>query len=205
MIFRDRVDAGKQMVSLLRKYENADNGVVVALPRGGIIPAKVIADELRLPLEVVMVKKIGHPMNKEYAIGAISLTSQILNPNVDVNPDYINSETSRLRSLMKERYKHYYKNRDPLNLSGKKVILVDDGVATGSTMLAAIYLLREERVASIIAAVPVGPKETLGELKKVVDEVIFLETPEPFSAVGNHYEHFDQVSDEEVASLLNEK
>lgn len=205
MIFRDRVDAGKQMVPLLREYENADNGVVVALPRGGIIPAKVIADELRLPLEVVMVKKIGHPMNKEYAIGAISLTSQILDPNVDVNPDYINSETSRLRSLMRERHKQYYKNRDPLNLSGKTVILVDDGVATGSTMLAAIQLLREERVVSIIAAVPVGPKETLDELRKAVDEVICLEMPEPFSAVGNHYEHFDQVSDEEVESILNEQ
>lgn len=201
-MFVDRNDVGRRLAAALKKFSDSSDTIVVALPRGGVIPAKIIADSLRLPLEVVMVKKIGHPLNPECAIGAVSLNSQVIDPDQNIAADFISSETTRLRRLLAERYSYYYGSKDPVDYSGKSVILVDDGIATGSTMFAAIKLMREGGVRNVIVAIPIAPKDTLLQLSKMVDEVICLETPDPFYAIGEHYENFDQVSDDEVVELL---
>lgn len=201
-MFKDRIDVGVRLSAALSEFKGRTDTVVVALPRGGVVPGRIIADTLGLPLEVVMVKKIGHPLNPECAIGAVRMNSQILDSNLNVDTDYVKSEISRLRTLLKERYRRYYGDVSYPDFTEKKVILVDDGIATGSTMFAAIELLKKERVHSIIVAVPVGPNDTVRELAEVVDKVVCLETYSPFYAIGEYYENFDQVSDDEVLELL---
>jgi len=186
-------------------YKNSKDVVVVAIPRGGVPVGYEIAKKLNLPLEIVLSKKIGHPFNKEYAIGAVTLKSKSLNEFIEgVTAHYIESEIKRIREVLTNRYKLYYGDRIPMNLQNKTVIVVDDGVATGRTLLSSIDLIKKENPANIVVALPVSSIaafNTINELP-IVKETICLLTPKNFRAVGQFYKDFRQVSDEEVIQLL---
>lgn len=204
-MFKDRFDAGKQLAKVLQHYKNRD-GVILAVPRGGVEIGYVLAKELNLPLEIVLSKKIGHPHQPEFAIGAVSLESRIISERGDVSEEYIEKETKRLRQLLRERYKMYYGDRKPANLDDKIVIVVDDGIATGNTLLSTVELVRHHNPHWVVVAIPVAPPDSLRHVEqaKGVDEVVCLLAPRDFYAVGQFYENFEQVEDDEVVRLLNE-
>lgn len=200
--FYNRSQAGKQLVSHLRKYQDIP-GVVLAVPRGGIPVAFEVAKALKLPLEVVLVKKIGHPYNPEYAIGAVSLKDSFIIPHEDVNPNYIQGETEKVRRRLWEMKQLFYGDREPERFDGKTVIIVDDGVATGNTLLATIHILRKNHPAKIVIAVPVISRSAAHKLSPEVDELIALLTPETFYGVSTFYHDFSQLTDEEVMKYLH--
>lgn len=201
-MFNDRVDAGQQLAAALKKYRNQDDAVVVALPRGGVVTAYVIAKELQLPLEVAMVKKLGHPYNPEFAIGAVSMSGRVINGFSGVSHEYIEQSTKNIQELLRKRYVMYHGDKPPVDLENKTVIVVDDGVATGKTLIASLELIGKEKPAKIIVAVPVGPTGTIALLKQYADEVICLEAFQEFYAIGSYYRDFGQVTDEEVVKLM---
>lgn len=201
-MFRDRIQAGLLLTEKLRKYNN-DKGVVLAVPRGGVPVAYVVAKELGLPLEIVLTKKIGHPMNKEYAIGAASLTDHFIIPHENIPEGYIEQELVKVRRRLKEMYKRFMGDKEPESLAGKTVIVVDDGVATGNTLLGTVNVLRKSKPGKIIIGVPVASKSAVQKLAAEVDEVVAVLVPEEFYGVGSFYEDFDQVSDEEVLYYLD--
>lgn len=203
-MFKDRCDAANQLLQSLERYKNNLDVVVVAIPRGALQIGLVLSKNLKVPLDVVLIKKIGAPGMKELAIGAVSLQGRYIDPTFPVNSNYIEQETKRIEEMLRERHKKYYKNREPIALKGKIVILTDDGVATGQTLLAAIELIKQQKPKKIIVALPVGPRDTIEKIKKKVDEVVCLLTPEFFYAIGQFYENFPQVEDEEAIRLLNE-
>lgn len=202
-MFRDRIEVGQKLAIALKGYRDRSNTIVVALPRGGVVPAEIVAQELNLPMEVVMVKKIGHPSNSEFAIGAASLTDYVIDDMAGVDDSYLHSEIQKIRSLLKERYNKYYGNRNAPDFINKTVLIIDDGVATGRTVIAAIKLLRQEGANRIVVAVPVGPSDTLLELRELADDVVCLEVHDPFFAIGEYYEDFGQVSDQQVVEIIN--
>ena len=201
-MFRDRIEAGLLLAEKLRKYQN-DPGVILAVPRGGVPVAYAVARELGFPLEVILSKKIGHPMNPEYAIGAASLTDYIVVPHDDISQEYIDSEVVKIRRKLKEMYVKFMGNKEPEDLRGKTVIVIDDGVATGNTLLGTVDMLRKSHPAKIIIAVPVAPASAVSKLNKEVDDVVVVWVPESFYGVGSFYENFEQVTDEEVIFYLN--
>lgn len=201
-MFSDRIEAGSLLAGQLKKYEGQP-GVVLAIPRGGVPVAYAVAKELGLPLDIVLIKKIGHPGNKEYAIGAANLTDYFVIPHADVPSSYITEEVERIRQRLKEMYQEFMAGKEPENLENKTVIIVDDGVATGSTLLGTVYMLRKSKPARIVIAVPVASKSAVDVLSEAADEVIALLIPEQFFGVGEFYEDFAQVSDEEVLYYLN--
>lgn len=206
-MFEDRFDAARQLVQKLQQYKNNPNVIVIAIPRGGLELGSVLAKELQVPLDVIFTKKIGYPGNPEYAIGAVSLTHEIINHDFAEKPEfknYIAEEIKKVRKLLQERAVIYRGNKPPINLTNKIVIVVDDGVATGSTLMATLLLIKEEKPQKIVVALPVAPKDTLEVLKEYTDEVICLEVPHMFFAVGQVYKKFNQVSDEEAIKLLRE-
>ena len=204
-MFKDRIDAGTQLAEKLLEFKS-QNVVVLAIPRGGLPLGAIVAKALNAPLDVALTKKIGHPSNKEYAIGAVSLENIILSDAVGVTKGYIEEETARLRKKLKERHNQYYKNNVPQNIKDKTVIIVDDGIATGNTILVTIELVKMQIPNKIIVAIPVAPPSTVRKLENSpeIDEVICLETPYNFHAVGQFYEEFYQVSDQEAIQLLEE-
>ncbi len=204
-MFKDRIDAGTQLAEELLGFKS-QNVVVLAIPRGGLPLGAIVAKALNAPLDVALTKKIGHPYNKEYAIGAVSLENLILNDAIGVTKAYIEEETTRLRKKLKERHNQYYKNNEPQNLKDKTVIIIDDGIATGNTIMVTIELVKMQNPNKIVVAIPVAPPSTVRKLENVpeVDEVICLETPFNFHAVGQFYEEFNQVSDQEAINLLEE-
>ncbi len=199
--FYDRNEAGLALAQKLMHYKGSE-AIVIGVPRGGVPVAFVVAMELRLPLEIILVKKLGHPNNKEYAIGAVSLTDRLIVNDENVSESYIESETRTLRERLMEMERKFCKDRKPVALANKTVILVDDGIATGSTLLATIRLLRKSKVQRIVLAVPVASETALNKVAAAVDECICLLTPDYFTGVGAFYEDFSQTSDEEVAELL---
>lgn len=201
-MFRNRTEAGLLLASRLRKYQN-DPGVILAVPRGGVPVAYEVAKELGFPLEVILTKKIGHPMNPEYAIGAASLTDYFVIPHDNVSQDYIDNEVVKIRKKLKEMYVKFMGNKEPEDLKGKTVIVIDDGVATGNTLLSTIDVIRKSDPQKIVIAVPVAPESAVGKLSKAVDDVVVVMVPENFYGVGSLYEDFEQVSDEEVIYYLN--
>jgi putative phosphoribosyl transferase len=201
-MFRNRMEAGLLLAEKLRKYQH-DPGVILAVPRGGVPVAYVVARELGFPLEVILTKKIGHPLNPEYAIGAASLHDYIVVPHDNVSQDYIDSEVVKIRKKLKEMYAKFMGDKEPENLKGKTVIVIDDGVATGNTLLSTIDVIRKSDPARIIIAVPVAPSSAVSKLRKEVEEVVVVMVPENFYGVGSFYEDFEQVSDEEVIFYLN--
>ena len=201
-MFRDRLEAGLLLAAKLKKYKN-DPGVVLAVPRGGVPVAYAVAKELGFPVEVVLTKKIGHPTNKEYAIGAASLTDYFIVPHDNVTEEYIEQELQRGRSRLKEMYIRFMGDKEPENLKGKTVIVIDDGIATGNTLMGTVNVLRKSKPGKIVIGVPVASKSAVQKLSKEVDEVVVVMIPEEFYGVGAFYEDFEQVSDEEVMFYLD--
>jgi putative phosphoribosyl transferase len=200
-ILKDRIEAGLLLSEKLKKYQNSDT-IVLAVPRGGVPVGYVIAKSLHLPLDIVLSKKIGHPNNKEFAIGAVSSDSMILDDHPNIPKKYIDDEIIRLRQLIKEKYELYMGNRKPLDIKGKNIILVDDGIATGNTLLASINMLRKKNPAKIIVATPVIPYDNVPVFEKNTDEFVYLIASKYFRGVGGFYEEFNQVEDAEVIELL---
>ncbi|HEX7456318.1 MAG TPA: phosphoribosyltransferase family protein [Candidatus Nanoarchaeia archaeon] len=204
MRLESREEAGKLLTKKLKKYSK--DCLVLAVPRGGVVVAAEIAKAFSCPLEVIITRKLGAPGNPELAIGATTSKGGIvldrdLIDKLGITQDYVHSEHVKQLAEARRREKLYVKGKQ-LDLDGKTVILVDDGIATGATIEAAIYAVREGRPAKIILAVPVAPPQTVGRLKDLVDDFIVLATPEPFWAIGEFYSYFPQVSDEEVIKLL---
>ncbi|HVM86982.1 MAG TPA: phosphoribosyltransferase family protein [Puia sp.] len=202
MMFRNRIDAGLMLADKLKKYKN-ENGIVLAVPRGGVPVAYAVAKELNLPVEIILTKKIGHPVNKEYAIGAASLNDYFIIPHNDVSELYIQTEVKKIRQRLKEMYKKFMGDKEPENITNKTVIVIDDGIATGNTLLGTVQVLRKNNPGKIVIAAPVASKSAVLKLSKEADEVVVILMPDEFYGVGAFYENFDQVSDEEVLFYLN--
>jgi putative phosphoribosyl transferase len=204
MMFTNREEAAYLLAQELRQYAHTD-ALVMALPRGGVPLGAIIARELHLPLDIILIKKIGHPAQPEYAIGAVSLHSRVINPHIDLPASYFDEQTEAIRAELKNRYDRYNQGRAPLPVAGRTVILVDDGIATGYTILAAAQLLQQAQATTIIVAVPVAPPRASQKLAPYIDEFICLQTPAQFQAVGQFYLDFSEVSHEEVVRLLAEQ
>ncbi len=213
MIYKDRTEAGSLLVDeiLTKYYGSLENPVVLAIPRGGVVVAEPIAETLKAPLEIIIPRKIGAPFNEEFAIGAITedgdiLLNEDLTQNdmdrLGITDEYIYKEAKEELKKIEERKKKFIGDRQRIPLNDKNVIIVDDGVATGLTMKAAILSVRKEAPNSIILAVPVIPFDRVDEFQNLVDDLIALQTPKNFYAVGQFYEDFHQISDEEVIQIL---
>ena len=205
--FRDRTEAGELLGETLRERD-IDADIVLAVPRGSLPLGRAVADELGVPLDVVVAKKIGAPGNPEYAIGAVASDGSVWRNEEafrGTGGDEMYFERKREEEAANARRKaeRYRGDRAEPDLSGRTVVVVDDGVATGSTVKACLLRLRNAGVDRIVLAVPVGPPETVHELEEMADEVVCLETPESFMGVGQFYERFEQVSDEEAMAYLD--
>ncbi len=203
-MFRDRHDAGEQLAKALARYKGKKDVLILAIPRGALQIGEVLHEELKTPLDIIVTKKIGHPMSEEYAIGAVGPDGEyvISEGAVDVSPEYIIGERKRLEAVVEEKYRRYRGDRPKPDVRGKTVILVDDGIATGSTLIAAIHVIRKQKPAKIVVAVPVAPAEGLAKVKAQADEVICLLVPPDFYAIGQFYDSFPQVEDEEAIAIL---
>lgn len=201
MQFKNRKDAALRLIPLLSKYKN-EKGVVLAVPRGGVPLAYYISKHYGFPIDLLMTKKIGHPRNSEFAIGAVSLEDHIISEKQNVPQAYIDEKVRSIREDLKERYKLFMGDYQPLDLKNKTVIIVDDGVATGNTILSAIPMIRKQGPKKIVVAVPVSPPDTARKILKEVDDFLCLYLPDDFFGVGYHYYDFSQVPDEEVMLLL---
>lgn len=203
MMFNDRVDAAMRLVPFLEKYRNK-KGVVLAVPRGGVPLGVVISKKLNFPMELILTKKIGHPESPEFAIGAVSMDDVVENhPGISIPEYYIEAERKRIQEILKDRYRKFMGNKKPVELKGKTVILIDDGMATGSTILSSLKMIRRKNPETIVLAVPVAPPNTVKKLKPFVDDLICLYSPVNFRGVGQFYSNFEQVTDEEVLKLIN--
>lgn len=200
-MLKDRTEAALLLSEKLKKYQNS-NSVVLAVPRGGVPIGAIIAQNLNLPLDIILSKKIGHPGNKEFAIGAVSMDSMLVDEHPEVPREYIEREIVRLRKLLQEKYKLYMNHRKPIDIKGKNIIIVDDGIATGNTLLVSIAMLRRKEPAKIIVAVPVLPYDTVKIFEENTDEFVYLIASKYFRGVGGFYEEFHQVEDHEVIQLL---
>jgi putative phosphoribosyl transferase len=205
--FRDRRDAGRELARRLDRYAGRADAIVLGLARGGMPVAHEVARALDLPLDVFLVRKLGAPGREELAMGAIASGGvRVINPDVtnalDLPEEAVASAATREQREL-ERQEHAYRDGgSPAPVTGRTVILVDDGLATGASMRAAVEALRQRGPAAIIVAVPIAPLRTCSELERTADAVVCAHTPEPFHAVGAWYEEFDQTTDDEVRELL---
>ena len=207
MTFKNRADAGQKLAKILGKYQKAANTVVIALPRGGVVVGFEVAKILNLPLDIVVPRKIGAPGNPEFAIGAITETGEGIFDETtiaayDITKSYLEHEVAKEKAEAERRLKLYRGSRLPLDLKNKTVIIADDGLATGLTMRAAIKTIKKMNAAKIVVAIPITPPDTAELIKKEIDEIIYLDAPPFFGAVGAFYEEFGQTTDEEVIDLL---
>lgn len=207
MIFRDRTDAGQKLAARLAKYAHRSDVLVLALPRGGVPVAYEVAEQLGAPLDVFLVRKLGVPGYEELAMGAIASGGvRVVNDDVvrqlAIPGEVIDAVAAEERRELERRERAYRNDRPPPDVKGRTVILIDDGLATGSTMRAAAAALRKLGPARIVVAVPVSAPESCDEIREEVDEVVCAVTPEPFRGVGLWYKDFSQTTDEEVRELL---
>lgn len=208
--YRDRVEAGEQLAEALRRFAGKDDVIVLGLPRGGVPIAHEVATRLEVPYDVFVVRKLGVPGHEELAMGAIATGGvQLVNRDVvrplGIPQNVIDAVASTEQIELQRREALYRGQRPALALAGKTVILVDDGLATGSTMRAAVMAVRQQQPARVIVAVPVGAPSTCDELAREADEVVCVRTPDPFIAVGLWYRDFTPTSDHEVRSLLGRR
>jgi len=205
-MFRDRSEAGQKIADKLEQYKDSKDAMVIALPRGGVVIGYEISQRLHIPLDIISVRKIGHPQSDQFAIGAIDENgTMILNDTdaVALDQKWLHDEIEREKAEAARRILEYRGRKPMLSVEDKTVILVDDGIATGHTMRLAIKVLKPMRPAKIIVAVPVSASDAVAELKPEVDEIVTLEPPENFlGSVGAHYIVFPQVEDAEVVRLL---
>jgi putative phosphoribosyl transferase len=208
MLFKDRRDAGRQLVPALSKYKDQPDVLVLGLARGGVVTAHEVALGLGVPLNVIVVRKVGAPGNEELALGAITEHGEgIFNEHLigilAVSQEYLQREVERQKKILKERLALYRGNAPAPSIDGKIVILVDDGIATGASMRVAIKSVQEAGAKKIVLAVPVAAPDSLRKIQKEVDEVFCLSSPVFFEAVGAFYKQFDQTTDQEVIHLLH--
>jgi putative phosphoribosyl transferase len=207
-VFRDRVDAGGKLAKQLSTYANRSDVIVLGIPRGGVPVAFEVANALNAPLDVFLSRKLGVPGQEELAFGAVAtggirvLDHELIDA-VGIPEHEIERITEHVKMELERREDVYRSGRPPLDVEGQTVILVDDGIATGSSMRAAINALRQMKPARIVIAVPVAPVSTCERLREDVDELVCIDTPEPFFAIGQFYEDFSQLTDEEVTLLLH--
>lgn len=205
-MFKDRIDGGRQLAQAL-SYLKGQNAAVLAIPRGGVVIGAQIAKVLNMPLDIIIPRKIGAPGNPELAIGAVAgegvtYLKQDLIGLLHVGQEYLDGEIKRQVAEIKRRQENYLQGRKPVEIEGKTAVIVDDGIATGSTAIAAIRAVKAKKPQKTILAVPVAPPEGKEAVQAEADEVMVLQTPEPFYAVGQFYQVFEQTTDEEVRNLL---
>jgi predicted phosphoribosyltransferase len=206
--FRDRVEGGRELGErLAEKYAGRQDVLVLALPRGGVVVGREVADRLDAPLDVLVVRKLGFPGQSELAMGAIAsggvrVLNEALLDQTGVSQALVDTVVARERVELERRELLYRGDRAAPDVTGKTVLVVDDGLATGSTMLAAVQALRSLRAGRVVIAVPTAPRQTCEALEDMADEVICLRQPDPFYAVGLSYEDFTEVSDDDVRALL---
>jgi putative phosphoribosyl transferase len=207
MLFQDRREAGSSLARELASFKGKDNLIVLGIPRGGVVVGHEIAKAVDAPLDVYITRKIGAPHNPELAIGAVASDGTLLIDDqlvrrLGVSQEYVDQESERQKQEITRRVAEYRGDRPRLELAGKAVILVDDGVATGATTLATVRAIKSQQPSELILAVPVGPQDSIESLRQEVDQLVCLHAPEVFWAVGAFYNIFDQTSDEEVKTLL---
>ena len=205
--FRNRSDAGRLLAAKLAAYAKRPDVIVLALPRGGVPVAYEVAQTLEAPLDVFLVRKLGVPGHEEYALGAIATGGvRVINQEVvrglRIPPTTIETIAAREQQELERRERLYRGDRPPPAVRGRTVILVDDGLATGATMYAAVRALRQQGAGRVVVAVPIAPPETCDQLREAVDDIVCAVTPEPFHAVGLWYEDFSQTTDDEVRDVL---
>jgi putative phosphoribosyl transferase len=207
-MFRDRVDAGRQLATKLADYANRDDVLVLGVPRGGVTVAFEVAQALHAPLDILLVRKLGTPGQRELAMGAIASGGvRILNhdliSSLGITQEQLAETIQQQETELQRREQLYRGVRGSVPIKGKIVIVVDDGIATGSSMLAAIDALRALGPSKIVVAVPVAPAQARSQIMAVADELVCASTPEGFFAIGQFYEHFPQTEDAEIRELLN--
>lgn len=207
-MFRDRADAGEQLAQLIEDRD-IEADVVLAIPRGGLPVGRVVADALGIPLDIIAARKIGAPGNPELAIGAVAADGSVwlndrLIDQIGVDDEYIEEGIDRERENARAKVDRYRGDHPTPELSGKRVLIVDDGVATGATTTACIRQARNAGADRVILGVPVGPPDSIDRLRSEVDEMVCVETPPHFGAVGQFYESFIQVTDEEAIEYLDQ-
>lgn len=208
MIFADRHDAGAKLAEALKKYSRIPQSIILGLPRGGVVVAFEVAKALTLPLDIICPRKVGSPYNKELALGAVTdsgtgyFNEEIIE-SLDIDQEYLQSEIEKEKRVSAQRMRLYRGSKPPINLENKTVILVDDGIATGATMKAAIQATKDLGAIKTVVAVPIGPAHTISELFDLADDVVCLSTPSHFMAVGQFYEDFSPTEDEEVITLMH--
>ncbi len=209
-IYPNREEAGQSLGQALRKYADQPDVLVLALPRGGVPVARIVAESLHAPLDVVLVRKLGVPWDPELAFGAIAegdarVVDEYAVRALGIRPEQIERVVSAEQVELARRASAFRGDRPPADVKNRTILVVDDGLATGSTMLAAVRALRQRGAGKIVVAVPVGPPYTCAMLAREADEVLCLDQPEPFEAVGAWYADFRQVTDDEVRALLPPK
>lgn len=205
MQFKNREEAGNLLAKKLIQYKDT-NAIVLAIPRGGVPVGSIIADKLNLPLEIELSKKIGHPINPEFAIGSVTLHGVNIDKNIkDVSEEYILEKSKKIKDELYKKFTLFMGNREQIDVKGKIVILVDDGIATGNTLIASIHAIKKRKPKKIVVAIPVSPKNTALIIDDLVDEFICLQIPKDFHSVGQFYEEFNQVNNDHVIKLLAEK
>jgi predicted phosphoribosyltransferase len=203
VVFADRVDAGRQLAEALRLITPADQTVVLGIPRGGVIVAAEVARSMGLPLDVAVAAKVGSPGNPEYAIGAVAADGEVsVNPGAGYSPEQVRALSQAAYAKVRAQLVMWREGREPLQIADRPVLLVDDGLATGLTAIAAAEWLHRQGAGRVVVAVPVAPPDTLARLRRHADEVVAVERPRVFSAVGQFYRDFGQTSDAEVRAAL---
>ena len=203
-MFKDRMDAGEKLAQKIKKLDlDKENTIILALPRGGVVVAEKIAKDLDLPLDIIVTRKIGAPLNPEYAVAAVGENSIILNPREKIDENYIRKHSEKERLEIKRRLLLFRGKKAYPDLKDKIILLVDDGIATGLTMEAAIKEIRFHKPEKIIVAVPVAPPDTIDHIENLVEEIIVLSIEPIFFAVGQFYQSFQQIQDNEVKDILN--
>jgi predicted phosphoribosyltransferase len=205
MTFADRAQAGLALAERLEHLRDA-NPLILAIPRGGVLVGAAIARALGAELDVVVPRKVGAPNNPELALGAVAPGVRVIDEYVvrrlGVGEDYLEREIAAQEAEIARRTAAYRGGRPPLDVAGRPVVIVDDGVATGSTVIAAARWARAQGAERTVIAVPVAPPQAVARLAQEADEVVFVATPEPFYAVGQWYDRFDQLTDDEVVAML---
>ena len=205
MKFQNRIHAATLLCQVLGRFKN-EPVVVLSIPRGGVAIGSTIAKHFGWEHGLLLTKKIGHPLNPEYAIGAVGASMVYVDErHADVSKSYLESEIARIQSALAQREQQFLQGKSQPNMEGKTVIVVDDGIATGLTMRVSVMMLRKQHPKKIIVAVPVAPPTSVDMIKQVADEVIVLHTSADFSGVGQFYEDFSEVTDAEVMEVMSDK